>query len=261
MGNETRNIKSIIFNPDEVVKPLYGVLEECHTSIIFGLQTIELVNEIPTDFIIEDGFFSLKIGQEDEDIFIKKQKYKAWLIKKGFEDLVKGLEYTLREAYLYVSVFSKSAGLKTGQEFNEYFSKIRKKSLSMNIPNMMDEIESYLEKPWSYKKQILSINKARNCLVHRGGLVMEKDINDEIGRCLKLEWVKLKLFYEKEGEEIEIVGKTVVDAAIKLKREDNAISFVQGERIILDYKKFNEFVVTCFHFGLDLVACLPKIIK
>jgi hypothetical protein len=249
---EQKQTTTLTLNANGVIGPLHKVLEECTNSILFGLQTMELVNEIPPDLRI--------------DIALKKEKYKAWLVKKGFEDLVKGIEYALREAYLYVSIFSKLSELKTVEDFNQALPEIRKQALKMHIPDMIEKIELHLAKPWSYKNQILSINKARTCLVHRGGLVTEKDINDETEKALKLEWVKLKLFYEKDGEEIEIIGETIIDGGtegtqIKLRRENNTISFKQGNYIILDYKQFNEFIVTCFHFGADLVDCLPKEIK
>lgn len=266
--DEPKQAITLTLDANAVIGPLHRVLEECTNSILFGLQTMELVKEIPPYLQIDGGFFSLRFGKndQDKDIEIKKEKYKSWLIKKGFEDLVKGIEYTLREAYLYVSVFSKLSELKTVQDFNQALPKIRKQALDMHIPGMLKKIELHLSKPWSYKNQILSINKARTCLVHRGGLVTEKDINDEKEKALKLEWVKNKVFYEKDGEEIEIVGETIIDGGkegtqIKLRRENNTISFIQGSHIVLDYKQFNEFIVTCFHFGADLVDCLPKEIK
>lgn len=261
---EQRKALTLTLNVSGVISPLFKVLEECTNSILFGLQTMELVNEIPPDLKIDEGFFRIQFGKNDEDITVKKENYKSWLVKKGFEDLVKGIEASLREAYLYVSIFSKSSVLKTVQEFNQVLSEIRKEALKMHVPDMIEKIEPHLKKPLSYKNQILSINKARTCLVHRGGLVTEKDINDTAQRALKLDWVKLKMFYEKDGEEIEIIGETIVDggaqgAPIKLKREDNTVSFKEGNRISLNYKQFNEFIVTCHHFGTDLVDCLPKV--
>lgn len=265
MSKENQTTK-LTLNANEVIRPLHKVLEECTNSILFGLQTMELVDEIPDNLRIDEDFFRLQFGKNDEDIEVKKEKHKAWLVKKGFEDLVKGIEYTLREGYLYVSIFSKSSELKTVQDLNQALPKIRKQALKMHIPNMLEKIEPHLTKPCSYKSQILSINKARTCLVHRGGLVTEKDINDDTKKALKLEWVKLKLFYEKNGEEIEILGETIInggkeDTQIKLRRENNTISFKQGSHIILNYKQFNEFIVTCSHFGADLVDCLPKKFK
>jgi len=261
----TKPTFTVRLDANGLIAPLIKQLEVCTNSILFGLQTMELVKEIPSDLEIDEGFFRFQFGKNGQDIEVKKEKYKNWLIKKGFEDLVKGIEYSLREAYLYVSIFTKSTELKTEVDFRQTFTKIRKQALRMHIPNMIEKIEPHLAKPWSYKKQVLSINKGRTCLVHRGGLVTEKDINNEKEKALKLEWVKFKIFYEKDGEEIEIMGKGVIDGGkgtkIKLRREDNSISFKLGEIITFNYRQFNEFIVTCHHFGIDLVDCLPKVIK
>lgn len=257
-----KKIQHITLNPDGVIGPLFKVLKECTDSILFGLQAAEIVKNIPPELIIEEGFLRMLFDQDEADIDVKKSNFKNWLVRKGFEDLVKGIEYSLREAYLYVSLFSKASELKTGEAFNQALAEIRKQALRMHIPDMIEKIEPYLIHPLNYKDQILSINKGRTCLVHRGGFVTEKDINDPSNRALKLFWVKFKLFYEKEGEEIELQGQTIIEsgASIKMRRENNEMSFNIGEHISLNYRQFNEFIVTCHHFGTDLVDALPKII-
>lgn len=257
---EESQIITLTLNANGIFAPLNKILSECTDSILFGLQTMEIVGEIPPNLEIDGGFLRMQIGEAKENIDVRKEKYKLWLIKKGFEDLVKGIEAALREAYFYVSFFSKATALKTGQDFNEAYETVRKKALKMHIPEMFDVIEPHLTKPLAYKEQILSINKARNCLVHRHGIVLEKDINDEIAKTLKLEWVKFKIFYEKGEEEVEVQSGTIVEGGntIKMRRENNSTIFQLGELITLNYSQFNEFIVTCYHFGIDLVDVLPK---
>ena len=258
-----KKIQKVTLNAAGVIVPLFNVLKECTNSILFGLQAIEIVKEIPPELVIEEGFFRMQFDQDDADIDVKKQNFKTWLIRRGFEDLVKGIEYSLREAYFYVSIVSKASELKTGEAFSQALAEIRRKALKMHIPDMIEKIEPHLTHQLNYKDQILSINKGRTCLVHRGGLVTEKDINDPSNNRLKLRWVKLKIFYEKDGEEIELQGQTIVEggASIKMRRENNEISFNIGEHISLNYRQFNEFIVTCHHFGTDLVNALPKVIE
>lgn len=258
-----KSTRTITLNANGVIGPLFRVLRESTNSILFGLQATEIVRDIPPELVVEEGFFSVQFDKDDVDIAVKKQNFKNWLVKKGFEDLVKGIEYALREAYFYVSIYSRVSAVKTGEAFNQAFTEIRKKALRMHIPDMIQEIEPHLIHPLNYKEQIISINKGRTCLVHRGGLVTEKDINDLSEKALKLRWVKLKLFYEKDGKEIELQGKTVIEGgtSIKMRREDNEVSFKLGEHINLNYRQFNEFIVTCHHFGVDLVDALPKEIK
>ena len=173
-----KKIQKVTLNTDGVISPLFKVLKECTNSILFGLQATEIVKDIPPELVIEEGFFRMQFDQDEADIDVKKQNFKNWLVRKGFEDIIKGIEYSLREAFLFVSIFSKASELKTGEAFNQALAEIRKKALRMHIPDMIDKIEPHLNHPLNYKDQILSINKGRTCLVHRGGLVTEKDIND-----------------------------------------------------------------------------------
>ena len=139
--------QKITLNATGVISPLFKVLKECTNSIFFGLQATEIVKDIPPELVIEEGFFRMQFDQDEADIDVKKQNFKNWLVRKGFEDLVKGIEYSLREAYLYVSIFSRASELKTGEAFNQAFTEIRKKALRMHIPNMIEKIEPHLIHP------------------------------------------------------------------------------------------------------------------
>ncbi|HCB51430.1 TPA: hypothetical protein DEP21_02535 [Patescibacteria group bacterium] len=86
--------------------------------------------------------------------------------------------------------------INTEDDLNQYTSKIRKEVSELHIPIMIKRIENHLVNPLVYKKQILSINKGRNCLVHRNGIVSEKDINNKEEDVLKIEWIRLGFFYE-----------------------------------------------------------------
>ncbi len=113
-----KKIQKVTLNASGVIRPLFAVLKECTNSILFGLQAAEIVKDIPPELEIEEGFFRMQFDQDDADIDVKKQNFKNWLVRKGFEDIVKGIEYSLREAYLYVSIVSKASDLKTGEAFN-----------------------------------------------------------------------------------------------------------------------------------------------
>ncbi len=62
-----------------------------------------------------------------------------------------------------------------------------------------------LTAPLLYKSEILSLNKARNCLVHRNGFVTDKDTNDALNTELRIEYSRMRLFYKNDLEEIEVV--------------------------------------------------------
>ncbi len=143
---DDKQVTKITLNANNVKNPLFKELEKCSNFILFGLQTAELVNEIPPNLEIKEGFFRFQVGKNSQDIEIKKKQYKNWLVKKGFEDLVKGIEYSLREAFLYVSILSRFSELKTGEDFNQAFAEIRKRALRMHIPNMIEKIEPLLIK-------------------------------------------------------------------------------------------------------------------
>ncbi|MCK5588729.1 MAG: hypothetical protein KAI16_00245 [Candidatus Pacebacteria bacterium] len=247
-----------------VTNSLYDKLRKCNDSVTFGLQTLELINEIPPELEIDSSFLKMKMGENDIDICAKKQKYKDWLLERGFEDLMKGVEYTLRDAYKYSYIISNPIKFTKLKNLNDF----QKKAEFCTISSMIEKIKFFSIKDLVYVEHILSINKVRNCLVHRGGIVGEKDINNKNLKILELKWIKMKLFYKNnKSEEVDIVGGTKIQnvghsgALVLLKKDEKIKNFKKGEKISFDYKQFNEIISTCFLFGEDLKNCLPKKIK
>ena len=64
----------VTLDQNEVIVPLAKQLEECRNSVLFGLQTMELVNEIPPELEIDEGLIKFQFGKNDPNIEIKKEK-------------------------------------------------------------------------------------------------------------------------------------------------------------------------------------------
>ena len=259
---EKRTAK-IILNPNGVVAPLLTLLKDCLGTVSFGLKLIENVPSIPKSLEPEETFFRVEIGKPEADLEVQKLKHKEWLLKKGFEDLVKGINLYLIEAYFFVSLLDKGDYITTLGKLNEEINDLRKSASEQSLPGLLSKVTPSLVAPLRYKNQIKSINSVRNCLVHRNGLVTQKDINDKKNKTLKLQWIRFKCFHEKNGEEVEVRRGEVIEGGttIQMKQEETSITFKLGDKINFNYKQFNEFVLTCWLFGQDLVQKLPKKIK
>jgi hypothetical protein len=261
--DERKQVLDVTIGPESVTAVLSVQLEKCANSVLFGLQILEMADENPQSLNLEDGFLDIIYGSKEHDLATRKSKFKAWLLARGFEDLVKAIEYSLREAYYLSSLFDRAREPLKVDDFNKLQSEIRKKALGMHIPAMIEKIEPSLIRILNLKNHILSINKCRNCLVHRSGIVTEKDVNNTERNALVLEWVRLKLFYDEDGQEVEIQTNKVINGGpdgttVKIKQEGMSLQFGIGESIELDYKLFKEFIITCHQFGIDLQNSLPR---
>jgi hypothetical protein len=259
-------IQNIIkLDPKNIITALKNTLSESSNSVLFGLQTIETVKKIPVNQRIEDSFLKVEFEGITIDFESRKQLYKHWLIKKGFEDLIKGINFALIEASFYIDIYNGVSNLRPDQNLTELLRNSSKKARKKHLPTLLDQINPYLqkspeyEKYKKYEKYIRSMNNTRNCLVHRNGVVHEEDINYS-PNSLKIEWEALKICCRMSGKEVELNKGTVLEQGgeIYLKSQAKSICFKIGEKINLDYKQFNELIITCINFGENLLACLPK---
>jgi hypothetical protein len=264
MENKKEKFKlTITFNPDGVIHPVLKLMKECSETILFGLKLCEATETLPKELTSEDMFMKIQFGEPDNNIENQKLKYKDWLITKGFEDLIKGINLSLIEALFFVSVFhSKNKNeLVNFKEIEGKLTRIRAMANKKPLPILLSKITPHLLVPLLYEKEILTMNRVRRCLVHRNGVVSKEDINDTEMHVLRLHWLRLKIIYEDKGKAIELKREDITKENIMtyLKIEPMDQTFNLGEKISFNYRQFNEFLTTGYWFAMDLAKKLPRI--
>lgn len=266
MENKTNKFNlTITLHPNGVVHPILKLMKECSETISFGLKLSENIKTLPEELTSEDTFMRLQFDKPDNDIESQKVKYKDWLITKGLEDLIKGINLSLIEAFFFVSVFHlvKENALKTIQEVEKKFTHLRATANKKPLPGLLSKITPHLAAPLLYEKEIISLNRVRRCLVHRNGIVSKEDVNDIDANVLKVEWLRLRLVYEDEHNEVEITKGHITekDVTANIKRKSEQQLFKLGEKLNFNYRQFNEFLTTAYLFAMDLGNKLPQIAK
>jgi hypothetical protein len=255
---------NMTLDPNAVMTPIQRSARECTENIMFGLKSIEAITSLPEELVEEDVFFQVRQGYPT-DFDTQKRNYKEWLLKKGFNDLMEGIKYSVAEASYYISIcnLAPEGHVKTSiKEIREFLRKKRRESLKMHLPESLREVNKYLSGPLVFENDILSLNQIRNCLVHRSGVVTDIDIKEHGDDSLIAQWRRVKLFYKVDEEEIELTKGhevKVENAQVLYKLEKREKRFPVGSNVIFDYLDFNELIMTCYHFGYDLVNKLPKL--
>jgi hypothetical protein len=256
---------NIKLNPDAVIAPLINVLDHSSKNVLLGLQLIESaenlidINEIKS----ENTFFTMHFAGSSgsNDITDNKENFKVWVMQKAFEDLIKGVNLALIEAYFFSSIVIRNNSVTSFKEFQDKINQLRKSATKQHLPELLQNLKPNLTDTLSFEIDILSINKVRNCLVHRNGIVTEVDLTDKNSNVLRVEYTRMKFFYEKHNEEIEVNKLDLVPGEFDLlfKTVKAFIDFKLGERIKFNYQQFNALLATCLFFGQDLVKKLPTI--
>lgn len=252
----------VALNPEGIVNAMMQQLWECQNVILFGMRSVKDIDRFPEEAEIEKEAFVLHIEPPVESIEVQKEIYQSWLLTKGFEDLIKGIKFSLIEAYFYVSIINKKNDLKVYADLQKEVQELRKSAIEQSLPGLLTKVKDSLTGELKYEDKISSINLCRNCLVHSNGIVTERHINDKVNNLLNVSGIRWKMFYKsKSGEDVEVqIGEMLEEnTSLMLGQDDFALTFPIGSKIQISFRDFNNFIKTCYLFALDLKNRLPII--
>lgn len=200
----------------------------------------------------------------------RRLDFQNWILAKGFHDLARGVRETLEEAYLYVGILQKHARSVVALDvINSTISSLRYDAGNKRFPQLLKFINNKLKEPLSFDEEFMSLQKVRNCLEHRGGIVGEQDIDKQTG-VLSLKFPRMKIYYVRGGDEIEIPSGEISDTheihkdidkerSIFVKRVVQERDYQLGEPVQIGGRDFFEIALACQMFASDLATKLPGV--
>lgn len=134
-------------------------------------------------------------------------------------------------------------------------SKIRKKFHGLGLPGKIDFLVTEYDpslRP-DLTDEVLSINKARNCMVHRNGIVSALDLNSDEG--LLVRWIKMQIITKGPRGQRVVTGGDIIKAgeSVSVQQEASQKLFLAGESISFTTDEFSELCFTTMLFGMQLV--------
>lgn len=249
----------ITLNPQGVMAPALRAMQntcELMAICLTALDSTDLENppQIP------GSFFSWTFTGDHRSAAEKKSAYTNWLLSKGFHDLAIGIRRSLEEAFLYIEV-CKLRGEKVPEGgIDELFIQIRRRANQINFPDLLASVNAELHEPMQFEEEFLSLQKVRNCLEHRDGIVSHLDVNDG-NQSLRLILPKLKVYTEIDGREIDLHSNMRIEKEqeIVIERGRRERIFPLQTPVIFSGAEFEEIASACWFFGSDLVGKLPKL--
>lgn len=188
-------------------------------------------------------------------------EYSEWIISNGFRDAIESVSSFLESAHRVLSIWEliekQQGGTPiSGKEWNSLSLDAGNKFHRLGLPDKLEHIENAqgIEIGELYKEQILSINVARNCFVHRKGVVSDRDVNDD-GQ-LKVKWSRLRTVLQNEdGEQDLVLGQLVEkESTLCVRFEENEKAFELGDQLAFSVDEVSEILWCFFLFGNDLVV-------
>ena len=248
-------------NPVYVIMPFKQLIANCHNNVLLGLRLVEKIEKFPDPSNEELQFIQIQLllGGQTSDISQTKEYFKRWLLINGFEDIHNCIRTTLERLFVFKSIENQLSD-NSDLDVKSIETSLKTTANKFNFPSLLSAVHGELKDSLTYEEHLDTINCARNCLVHRNGVVTTKDCNNDQKDKLIISGIRFKIYFKKGDEEILAeVGKLGPEnAALMLGEEEFKIEFCIGDKLDITMKQFIDILNTCIFFNADIEDKLKR---
>lgn len=189
----------------------------------------------------------------------RRAMFANWMLSRAFQDLMRGVRASLEQAYFFLELLAGPRKAKSNTTLEELFEPFKRRAATLSFGDLLEQVNSKLPQPLNFVDAYHSLQKARNCMEHRNGIV--GNVDAPAGGVMILNFPRVKNFYLRKEQEIELVAGHIVDAQdgaeevqIFTRIELRQRRFSKGQRLSLSSTDFNEIAFACNYFVTDLAA-------
>jgi len=193
----------------------------------------------------------------------RRALHENWILAKAFQDLLRAVRHALEEAHVMATLFAKRHRATSSGTLADFIRPFQSKAAGLPFPGLLDAVNGLLDPKLEFSDSYRSLQAARNCLEHRAGVVNQIDTKGAAALLLSIP--RLKLFYFRGNEEIELLAGERVDSGddraeveIMAKLEIRRRSIAVGQRLSFSALEFNEIAFACNYLGQQLATRLLK---
>jgi len=192
-----------------------------------------------------------------------KDKYEKWLIRNFLGDAINFTGAFLEEFKTICAIYGLGTQRILGEQYNKIVTKEKDNFNKLGLPEKMKLLKDKYGVFSEFESHILELNKLRNCIVHRLGIVSKRDVNEDDKLVIHLRAIQIFAKNPKTGEEIEINKETHVDAGwvIMARWSENYKSFKLGESVSLNYQEMIQSINTFYLFASSMKKSIFDFLK
>ena len=252
----------LTLDANAVAAPVHAAAVTCREVVDFYFDAIAKADLSKKPPGIEGNFFRFDVAGPDLDADSRRAMHESWILAKAFQDLMRGVRASLEQAHLFIEILGGPHSVKSDSTMDEFTRPFLERAARRKFPALLGYVNSKLRRPLEFAAAYQSLQNARNCLEHRGGVVGKPDVGSD-GE-MELSFPRMKAFYERHGQEIEIEPGVRIDAGndepfvtVSMRLDVRLRRYGLGQRLTLTIADFNEIAFACYHFGSQLATNLP----
>jgi hypothetical protein len=208
----------------------------------------------PQDFFTLNPSNNTQLSLEDA-----RATARDWVVLHALRDAIEAVAVFLEDVRLLAAVYQLSAKSEIkGSEWNAVFADGRPFH-RLGLPDKINRIRSAYGIESDFDSHVLSLNVARNCIVHRGGVVTPLDLNEQ-GE-LQITFAQFVIMATRpDGSSIEVTEPGVFEAGTSLgvRIGPRTKTIHLGEQIVLTYDELQFAVFTHQNYVNNMTASLQK---
>lgn len=234
----------------EVLAPLEEFFKDHLPNVLMGMRLAERADIFPEATVEErklELFLNVAQGQNFSQ---SKAQFKKWILLKGMEDIHTSIGESLRLMLMYERI--KRDNPMSSEEIN----KMRK----LHYPSLIEKIQEVHGETFSHKKELLSLNKIRNALLHDNGIAVSTRL-EEGEEKLTLYGARAILFWQDNERRVPMkIGEpSPPNTPLMMSAEKFQIEFAVGSSIELSLKQFVDVVWTSMFIKSDIEVMLNSL--
>jgi len=250
-------------NTPGIVHRLNIALTRARMMAVYGLTASNAFDgDLPADLPGESLPMRMQ-GEGGWDDADAKEQFHHWVLTNSLRDAVESIGTAFEEARTVSAIYAlvREEGKTTLADYHRQVIGRQTSYHRLGLPQKISRLENLTDGAVvpTWREELLSINAARNCLVHRNGRVGQKDCNN--GNVLTVSWYRLGIVaIAPDGAECEIGVGAVVEGGSKVAIKNLAATrdFAIGERVAFGVDEFSQICGTLFFFGGDIVEKVRK---
>lgn len=206
----------------------------------------DLTTELPDTFV--------QFGKDARAPSSWREDVREWILAAAFRDLVECIATFLGEVRHVCALVRLGSGYVPNDAWASATEGDAKKFHKLGLPDKFTSLHTTFASLTSDATiaDILSINGARNCLVHRGGVVGAEDCKAPDG--MRVTWKRLTFAVTAGDSSIPVSSGPVLwpaDAQLQGSIERQTRMFAQGERIRFSPRELGEIGLTLVLFARE----------
>ena len=179
---KTRPVVQLNLDVNAVAAPAHIAAWTCREIVDFYFDAMTKADLSKKPPGVENVFFRFDVRSPDLTAESRRVLYESWILAKAFQDLMRGVRASLEQAYLFTELIScPRREVKSDSTLDELIAPFLERANNLKFPALLAEVNSRLQKPLDFAAAYQSMQRARNCLEHRGGIVGKSDVGKSDG--------------------------------------------------------------------------------